>query len=109
MNILALTPPGTNSRGIFLDIVEGARELGQNVVRFELDPLWSMVHKLGESVKPASEELGMLLVKLIEANAIDLSMAMCAHGSQGLPTYRLDDGSQCSLLEHHQHPLLHLW
>ena len=48
MNILAFMQPGTNSRGLYLDILEGLEELGHRLFRFELDPYWSAMRALGE-------------------------------------------------------------
>ena len=108
MNILAFTQPGTNSRGVFDDILEGFETLGHHLVRFELEPMSAMLRALGEHASLATDDLGVFLLKLLEDNRIDLTVTMWGH-TNGLPVYALPDGSRRSLFDAHGHPVLHYW
>lgn len=109
MKILAFTPPGTNSRRFFLDIVQSIGELGHDVLQFELEPYIAVLEAMGEHVERAIEPLGKIVLSLIETNGIDLSMAMWSGATLSLPLYLQADGSTVSFLDDHGHPHLHYW
>ncbi|MCH8209823.1 MAG: glycosyltransferase family 1 protein [Planctomycetes bacterium] len=109
MKILAFTPPGTNSRRFFLDIVQSIGELGHEVLQFELEPYIAVLEAMGEHVERAIEPLGKIVLSLIETNGIDLSMAMWSGATLSLPLYLQADGSTVSFLDYHGHPHLHYW
>ena len=109
MKVLAFTQPGTNSRRFFLDIVQSIRELGDEVLRFELEPYVAVLEAMGEHVEHAIEPLGKIVLNLIETNGIDLSMAMWSGATLSLPLYLQADGSTVSFLDDHGQPHLHYW
>lgn len=109
MKILAFTQPGTISFGLFQDILGGVRELGHEVIIFELES-YLVVHKaVAEHCENAIEPLGQIVLDVIENNDIDFSIGMWSAIAHVLPKCKKPDGSVVSLLEHHAHPHLHYW
>jgi glycosyltransferase involved in cell wall biosynthesis len=109
MKILAMTHPGTNSRGLFLDMVQGVRDLGHEVLQLELGPVRDTFVALRRQGESAMARGGDLIHELIERNGVDLTMAMWSNGVHGLPICHQPDGTSLSLLERHGHPLLFYW
>ena len=85
MNVLAFTHPGTNSRGLLLDIIWGYKELGHNVVQFELAPYMNLYHELNQHEQKLKECLGKLMCQFIPENNIDFSIAMWANAVFSMP------------------------
>ncbi len=109
MKILALTHPGTNSRGLLLDIVWGFRELGHDVIQFQLEPIWSMREAASAQAAAAAGAATRLILEMIDHNSIDLSIAMWANGTRSMGMIANADGTIASALERHGHPHVHYW
>jgi spore maturation protein CgeB len=109
MRLLALTHPGTCSRGLLEDTLDGYQRLGHEIIRFELEPYWAIRQSLGESYKTVAMQLGRVVMNLIERNGIDASVAMWCNATLSLPIVSHPDGSLASLMDHHGHVHIHHW
>lgn len=109
MKILAFTQPGTNSYGLFRDIQDGIRDLGHEVMNFEIEPYRAVLIAVSEHCEDAIPPLAQIVLDVIEKNNIDFSISMWGAIAHSLPIYSRSDGSNISLLESHSHPHLHYW
>jgi hypothetical protein len=109
MNILFLEHPGTNSRSIFRDIMSGFEQLGHHCLIMPLEPIWAVPHKAPDAAQKLRGDLGRLLVQFIEANAIDLTVAMWGNALTAFGLFRDDHGSVGTIFESIDHPHLMIW
>ena len=106
LRILFLQHPGTNSRDIFFDIIEGYEQAGHEVFVFELAPLWTWTERDNpEEIKDACVRVVTDTVICFAAdNRIDLCVCMWANG-----VLMFDDGSGRSAFEQAGLPILMHW
>lgn len=78
MKVLFLVHPGTNSKDIFGDMIEGFREGGHQVIRWNLDAHSAVIG--GSGVREARELCSMMLKQFIETNGVELCVGMWANG-----------------------------
>ncbi len=109
MRILALTHPGTNSRGLLYDIIWGFEQLGHEVLQLALGPSWQLKQAYPEQADPVTESFGHLVTDFIQSNRIDMSLAMWCNGTLSLPVHRTQDGRLSALTNELANPHLHYW
>lgn len=109
MRLLCLAHPGTNSRGLLLDIAAGFREAGCDLLQFELAPFWKRFQSEPAGELAIKQLLAETLLPFIESNRIDASFALWANGPLSLPV--LSDGRSRaeSMLSAARHMHLHFW
>lgn len=109
MRILILTHPGTNSRGLLLDIAAGLEELGHEVLRLDLGPTWRLKSSLKDREGEITEAFGHQVREFVAANGIEFSIGMWANGTLSLPIVQRDDGRLSSFWDAIGCPHLHYW
>ncbi|MFH1419646.1 MAG: sulfotransferase [Planctomycetota bacterium] len=104
--ILFLQHPGSNSRDIFGDIIEGYREAGHEVFILELGPLWNKTQRceFGEAAKACTEMFTETILGFVWANRIDLCVSLWANGPLSL-----GDKDGGSFFEYAKLPMLMHW
>ncbi|MFO0972601.1 MAG: glycosyltransferase [Phycisphaerae bacterium] len=109
MRILTLAHPGTNSRGLLLDLEAGFAALGHDLLRFELAPFWRAA--AGDAARDATAKqlLAETLLAFIDANRVDLSFAMWANGPLSMPVHPSAPDRVQSLFARARHRHLHFW
>lgn len=109
MKILAMVQPGTVSRGLIDDIIWGFEEIGHDVLRMELAPIWAMRDTLGQDFNRVAAQMGEHVLDLIDRNGVDFSFAMWGNGTKTLPIQRFPDGTLRPVLDLRRQPHLHFW
>ena len=77
--VLFLLQPGTNSRWIFQDLINGFERAGHTAVILELGPLWQMYQAEKESSERLKGHMTQLLIDTCKSNRIDAAMGMWAN------------------------------
>jgi hypothetical protein len=107
--MLALTNPGTNSRGLLFDIIWGFEQLGHEVLKLALGPSWTLKNQCPEQAELVAQSFERLVADFIEANRIEFSLAMWCNGTLSLPVRRRLDGGVSAVMNEWGHPHLHYW
>ncbi|MCG8405865.1 MAG: sulfotransferase [Phycisphaerales bacterium] len=106
LRILCFQHPGTNSRDIFSDIIEGYRDAGHEVFVLELAPLWKQTAP-GTSVdnqRKATELFVETVVSFARTNRIDLCITLWANAVLSMGIFE-----NKSFFEHAGLPVLMHW
>ncbi|MCG3137633.1 MAG: hypothetical protein HJJLKODD_01482 [Phycisphaerae bacterium] len=109
MRWLALLHPGTNSRGLLLDMAAGLQQLGEEVLYFELQPFWSLVQSHPLQTNELNTHLAHLLTRFIQQNRIDASFGMWANGMLSLPVLVDPEERLVSWFDSIHHPHVQFW
>jgi spore maturation protein CgeB len=74
---------GTNSRDIFLDIIDGYRDLGHNIVIFPLGPYWTHLEKASSEKEKSALTFfyAGMLAESVKENGINLCISMWGNGA----------------------------
>ena len=106
MRLLFLMHPGTNSRDIFLDMIEGYRQAGHEAILLELGPTWQ-ARESAEDLE-TNQRHAVVFAETLQAfvafNRIDACVSMWGNGVEAAPLY---EGK--SFFEHIRRPILMHW
>lgn len=106
--VLAIVQPGSNSRSIMLDVLEGFEQAGAHLVVLELAPVWQAYERSGSHRQQFARELAHMAASTITANRIDFTVAMWANACMTLPGWS-QDGKPASFFDLIGHPHLMFW
>lgn len=112
MRVMVFTHPGTNSRDILLDVEEGFRDAGHEVIRCELEPLARTAALVSDPRQRAvlTNEIAHIVRSLIEANGIDFSLGMWANAVMSLGIGPADPGGALQTFSgRFGHPHVQFW
>lgn len=89
LRILFLQHPGTNSRDIFFDVIEGYQQAGAEVFIFDLTPYWAEFDRCPdiEQKKSRAELLANAIASFVQVNRIQLCVNLWASGVFSLPAH----------------------
>ncbi|MCP4594316.1 MAG: glycosyltransferase [bacterium] len=106
LRILAFQHPGTNSREIFADIIDGYREAGHEVLVVELAPLLARSHGSGDDESKSSMVtiVAETVLGIARANNVDLAVTLWGNAAVALGVWE-----GVSLFEHFHLPVIMHW
>lgn len=108
MNILFLIHGGTNSRDIFMDMLEGTREAGHQTIVLGIEPLFQIYGRIPDRQTDFQGDICRLLAQVIRENKIDLTIAMWANALQLLGLTQIN-GQTVTFFDAVNSPLLNFW
>lgn len=79
MNVLFFLQPGTNSRGVMIDIIAGFRAAGHNPVIWECGEAMQLLNTQKEQAPAIRRQVSEAIASLIRQREIGLSVAMWAN------------------------------
>lgn len=111
MKVLFLLQPGTNSRSIFLDMIDGCRGAGHEAVVMELEPMWALRQRAPQHQPAVQGDLARLVATYIQNNKVDLTVGMWANSLQtfGLTQAPGNNGQAATIFDAINHPHLMFW
>ncbi len=109
LRVLCLTNPGTNSRGLLLDLAAGFEELGHQLFYLDLAATWHLKQIFAAQADAVTGAFGHLVKEFIDRNHIDFSFAMWSNATLSLPLAQHPHGRLSTFFDAIQHPHLHYW
>lgn len=108
MKVLFLLQPGTNSRSIFLDMIDGCRGAGHEAVVLELEPMWALRQRAPQQQPAVQGDLARLVITYIQNNKVDLTVGMWANSLQTFGLTQVN-GQASTVFDAINHPHLMFW
>ena len=108
MNVLFLIQPGTNSRSIFLDMLDGVEKAGHSVFRMELQPFWQIQQRTGDQWSAIQGDLSQMLANYIRDHKIDITVSMWANALTTFGLFKQEE-QLTTLFDVMKHPHLLMW
>lgn len=108
MRVMFFLQPGTNSRDIFRDMIDGFERSGCETLIWELKPVWDLYQRHQPIRQALMSEMASIVGALIRSNRVDLSVGMWANSlfSQAAGSR---DGRPATLFDLIEHPHLLFW
>lgn len=109
MRLLALVHPGTNSRSIFTDMLQGMVRAGHRVDILELGPLWNACRAGPEQAREAVLHETRRVHAFLTGQGVDAVVGMWGNAATSLMLDHAGDGGPITIFDHIGVPHLFWW